>query len=135
MAITTGRSVLHTMAAYYPDKPEKSVRKDMAEFVRLFARFYPCHVCADHLTYSVRYLYLYLHLHLSTCLSIYLLCKYTLYTRIYIYIYMISYCNQSPSGDKSGANPIAEKTWTVDVRVRNANTYLYHIMYQQYKQY
>eukprot|EP00041_Stephanoeca_diplocostata_P010608 m.169082 g.169082 ORF g.169082 m.169082 type:complete len:196 (+) comp18225_c0_seq2:336-923(+) len=52
-AHTVGRagwSVLHTMAAYYPNRPDTTTQKDMDEFVRLFARFYPCQICAHHLT-------------------------------------------------------------------------------------
>eukprot|EP00049_Salpingoeca_infusionum_P015937 m.316346 g.316346 ORF g.316346 m.316346 type:complete len:195 (-) comp15983_c0_seq1:330-914(-) len=42
-------SFLHTMAAYYPEKPTSTDQKDMKEMMRLMSRFYPCHDCADHL--------------------------------------------------------------------------------------
>lgn len=47
-----GRSswkLLHTMAAYYPDKPTSEEQRDMKQFFSLFARFYPCRDCADDL--------------------------------------------------------------------------------------
>ncbi len=38
---------LHTLAAYYPEKPTKKQQEDMTNFVRAFARWYPCGYCAD----------------------------------------------------------------------------------------
>lgn len=39
---------LHTMAAYYPDKPTIDEKKQMTQFISLFANFYPCASCASH---------------------------------------------------------------------------------------
>ena len=47
-----GRSTwnfLHTMAAYYPDNPSLQQQDDMASFVKIFSKFYPCEDCASHL--------------------------------------------------------------------------------------
>lgn len=44
-----GRSTwgfLHTMAAYYPEKPTADEQKDMSDFFRIFSRLYPCSTCA-----------------------------------------------------------------------------------------
>lgn len=42
-------SFLHTMAAYYPDKPSEEQKSDMNKFFYIFSKFYPCHVCAEDL--------------------------------------------------------------------------------------
>ncbi|KAI3393533.1 hypothetical protein diail_4169 [Diaporthe ilicicola] len=45
-----GRSswtLLHSIAATYPATPSSSQQNDLATFVRLFSRLYPCWVCAD----------------------------------------------------------------------------------------
>jgi len=39
-------SLIHTMAAYYPEKPTVDQQKDMEQFIRIFSRFYPCEPCA-----------------------------------------------------------------------------------------
>uniref|UniRef100_A0A8D8WIX2 Sulfhydryl oxidase n=1 Tax=Cacopsylla melanoneura TaxID=428564 RepID=A0A8D8WIX2_9HEMI len=37
---------LHTMAAYYPDKPSPELQKDMGTFFDILSKFYPCEMCA-----------------------------------------------------------------------------------------
>ncbi|XP_026325213.1 FAD-linked sulfhydryl oxidase ALR [Hyposmocoma kahamanoa] len=37
---------LHSMAAYYPQKPTENQEKDMKKFFHIFAEFYPCEPCA-----------------------------------------------------------------------------------------
>ncbi|KAJ1562819.1 hypothetical protein HK405_007335 [Cladochytrium tenue] len=51
-SVEIGRSTwtfLHTMAAYYPEKPTREDQKAAATFFRTFSRFYPCSYCASHL--------------------------------------------------------------------------------------
>ncbi|KAJ5965524.1 hypothetical protein N7481_012238 [Penicillium waksmanii] len=45
-----GRStwtLLHSMAATYPEKADTKQQDDMGGFLKLFSRLYPCWVCAD----------------------------------------------------------------------------------------
>ena len=42
-------SFLHTVAAYYWPNPSQEDQTDMAEFIRLVGKFYPCRECGDHL--------------------------------------------------------------------------------------
>jgi FAD-linked sulfhydryl oxidase len=45
-----GRStwtLLHSMAAAYPEKADTQQQKDMQGFLELFSRLYPCRVCAE----------------------------------------------------------------------------------------
>jgi mitochondrial FAD-linked sulfhydryl oxidase len=47
---TLGRSswtLLHSLAATYPNNPTSDEQKDLRDFMRLFAKFYPCWVCAE----------------------------------------------------------------------------------------
>ena len=39
-------SYLHTVAAYYPTQPSAKQQYDMHQFIKLFAKFYPCKYCA-----------------------------------------------------------------------------------------
>lgn len=43
-------SFLHTMAAVYPEKPEKQQVEDTKRFFGLLGRLYPCEHCAKDLT-------------------------------------------------------------------------------------
>ncbi|KAF9898677.1 hypothetical protein BX616_003731 [Lobosporangium transversale] len=40
---------LHTMAAYYPDKPNAQEQSTMKSLLSSFSQFYPCGYCAEHL--------------------------------------------------------------------------------------
>jgi FAD-linked sulfhydryl oxidase len=40
---------LHTMSAYYPDRPTPAQQTRMGSFLSDFAAFYPCPPCAEHL--------------------------------------------------------------------------------------
>jgi hypothetical protein len=41
--------VLHTLAAYLPEKPEEPVRRNFEKFLEQFARQLPCHLCGIHM--------------------------------------------------------------------------------------
>ena len=41
-------NLLHTMAAYYPEKPSDSQKGMMKQFITSFAEFYPCKTCSSH---------------------------------------------------------------------------------------
>jgi len=38
---------LHTLAAYYPDRPSLTQQEEMRHFLVSFSRLYPCGYCAD----------------------------------------------------------------------------------------
>ena len=47
-----GRSTwnfLHTVAAYYPEKPSENQQDEMKQFIRIFSNFFPCTECAQDL--------------------------------------------------------------------------------------
>ncbi|CAL4094728.1 unnamed protein product, partial [Meganyctiphanes norvegica] len=39
--------LLHSMAAYYPEKPSEETQGNMMSFIHLFSKFYPCWHCAE----------------------------------------------------------------------------------------
>ncbi|KAK9880744.1 hypothetical protein WA026_013066 [Henosepilachna vigintioctopunctata] len=39
-------SLLHTIAAKYPEKPSSLVQKEMKDFFAIFSNIYPCELCA-----------------------------------------------------------------------------------------
>uniref|UniRef100_T1J897 Sulfhydryl oxidase n=1 Tax=Strigamia maritima TaxID=126957 RepID=T1J897_STRMM len=45
---------LHTMAAYFPDKPTECEQESMEKFMQLFARFYPCSQCTEDLKAEIK---------------------------------------------------------------------------------
>ncbi|KAF9111758.1 hypothetical protein BGX27_004483 [Mortierella sp. AM989] len=45
---------LHTMAAYYPDKPSTMEQSTMKSLLGSFSQFYPCGHCAEHLRQEMK---------------------------------------------------------------------------------
>ncbi|KAK3013911.1 hypothetical protein RJ639_009439 [Escallonia herrerae] len=48
-------TLLHTLAAQYPDKPTRQQKKDVKELMGILSRIYPCKECADHFKEVLRY--------------------------------------------------------------------------------
>jgi FAD-linked sulfhydryl oxidase len=46
-------TLLHTMAAYYPEHPSDADKAAMTGFIQGLVRFYPCQYCATHLQKDV----------------------------------------------------------------------------------
>lgn len=40
-------SMLHTIAAYYPEVPTRKRQRDLRQFIYLFSDLYPCDTCAE----------------------------------------------------------------------------------------
>jgi mitochondrial FAD-linked sulfhydryl oxidase len=40
-------TLLHSIAATYPEKPTREQQSDLESFMRLFAKLYPCWTCAE----------------------------------------------------------------------------------------
>ncbi|GJN82524.1 hypothetical protein PLIIFM63780_006064 [Purpureocillium lilacinum] len=40
-------TLLHSIAATYPEKPSRGQQSDLLSFVKLFSKLYPCWVCAE----------------------------------------------------------------------------------------
>ena len=52
-----GRSTwafLHTMAAYYPEKPTSSEKAEMKLLINALSKFYPCGYCAEHMREDIK---------------------------------------------------------------------------------
>lgn len=45
---------LHTMCAYYPDKPTQQQQQLMIQFIHSLGEFFPCHNCARHLRQYIK---------------------------------------------------------------------------------
>ena len=46
-------SLLHTIAAYYPDQPTAAQQESMRQLFLSLAQFYPCEVCAEDFRESI----------------------------------------------------------------------------------
>eukprot|EP00484_Ammonia_sp_Unknown_P006320 CAMPEP_0197055808 /NCGR_PEP_ID=MMETSP1384-20130603/74012_1 /TAXON_ID=29189 /ORGANISM="Ammonia sp." /LENGTH=213 /DNA_ID=CAMNT_0042489527 /DNA_START=31 /DNA_END=672 /DNA_ORIENTATION=- len=46
-------TLLHTMAAYWPQHPSEQQKEDMIQFFHLLSQLYPCHVCAADLRHEL----------------------------------------------------------------------------------
>lgn len=40
-------TLLHSIAATYPEKPDTKQQQDLKQFLKLFGNFYPCWYCGD----------------------------------------------------------------------------------------
>ena len=45
---------LHTMAIYYPDKPNDEEKTMMSQFITAFSHFYPCTYCSAHFKKDIK---------------------------------------------------------------------------------
>lgn len=43
-----GWTLLHTMAAYYPQRPTEDKKQQVSQFLSAFSKVYPCNYCAKH---------------------------------------------------------------------------------------
>ncbi|XP_020598060.1 FAD-linked sulfhydryl oxidase ERV1-like, partial [Phalaenopsis equestris] len=41
-------TLLHTVAAQFPDSPTRQQKRDVRELMAILSRIYPCKECADH---------------------------------------------------------------------------------------
>ena len=46
-------TLLHTIAAYWPETPTKEQKENIIEFLNLLSKVYPCHICASDLEYQL----------------------------------------------------------------------------------
>ena len=48
-------SLLHSIAAYYPENPSEIQQCEMKTFINIFSRIYPCTVCAQDLREDIKH--------------------------------------------------------------------------------
>ena len=52
-------SVLHTLAAYYPETPSQQEQTSMQGFIHSFAQFFPCRECASDFREEYKFIFLF----------------------------------------------------------------------------